>query len=99
MLDISVKKLTLRNFVTMRNNSQDLTLERNYLEKYRFLIKEYEQVKNKTHSLHSGAMDFYKANDTCRKSFLKYLIALNKAENPLIYYLKSEVQNIKQEDQ
>jgi hypothetical protein len=56
----------------MRNNSQDLTLERNYLEKYRFLIKEYEQVKNKTHPLYSGAMDFYKANDTCRKSFLKY---------------------------
>ena len=32
----------------MRNNSQDSTLERNYLEKYRFLIKEYEQVKNAT---------------------------------------------------
>lgn len=31
----------------MRNNSQDSTLERNYLEKYRFLIKEYEQVKTK----------------------------------------------------
>jgi len=56
----------------MRNNSQDSTLERNYLEKYRFLIKEYEQVKNKTHPLHKKAMDFYKANDTCAKSFLKY---------------------------
>ncbi|TDO92376.1 integrase core domain-containing protein [Flavobacterium sp. 245] len=56
----------------MRNNSQDSTLERNYLEKYRFLIKEYEQVKNKTHPLHKKAMDFYTANDTCRKSFLKY---------------------------
>lgn len=56
----------------MRNNSRDSTLERNYLEKYRFLIKEYEQVKNKTHPVHKKAMDFYKANDTCRKSFLKY---------------------------
>lgn len=56
----------------MRNNSQDSTLERNYLEKYRFLIKEYEQVKNKTHPVHKKAMDFYTANDTCRKSFLKY---------------------------
>jgi len=56
----------------MRSNSHDLTLERNYLEKYRFLIKEYEQVKNKTHPLHKKAMDFYKANDTCAKSFLKY---------------------------
>lgn len=56
----------------MRNNSHDSTLERNYLEKYRFLIKEYEQVKNKTHPVYKKAMDFYKANDTCRKSFLKY---------------------------
>lgn len=55
----------------MRNNSLDSTLERNYLEKYRFLIKEYEQVKNKTHPVHKKAMDFYKANDTCRKSCLK----------------------------
>lgn len=31
----------------MRINTQDLTLERNYLEKYRFLIKEYEKVKEK----------------------------------------------------
>lgn len=56
----------------MRNNSQDLTISRNYLEKYRFLIKEYEQVKNHTHPLYKKAMDFYKANDTCAKSFLKY---------------------------
>lgn len=56
----------------MRHNSRDSTLERNYLEKYRFLIKEYEQVKNKTHPVHKKAMDFYSANDTCRKSFLKY---------------------------
>ena len=56
----------------MRSNSHDLTLKRNYLEKYRFLIKEYEQVKNKTHPFYKKAMDFYKANDTCAKSFLKY---------------------------
>lgn len=56
----------------MRNNSHDSTLERNYLEKYRFLIREYEQVKNKTHPVHKKAKDFYTANDTCRKSFLKY---------------------------
>ena len=33
----------------MRHNTQDKTLERNYLEKYRFLIKEYEMVKSHTH--------------------------------------------------
>lgn len=56
----------------MRLNTQDMTLQRNYLEKYRFLIREYEQVKNKSHPLYKQAKDFYKANDTCAKSFLKY---------------------------
>ena len=26
----------------MRDNNQDLTLARNYIQKYRFLVKEYE---------------------------------------------------------
>lgn len=56
----------------MRINTQDLTLKRNYLEKYRFLIREYEQVKNKTHPVFKKAKDFYKSHDTCAKSFLKY---------------------------
>lgn len=56
----------------MRNNSSNQTLTRNYLEKYRFLIKEYEQVKNGSHPVYSKAMGFYRANDTCAKSFLKY---------------------------
>lgn len=56
----------------MRNNTNDLTLERNYLEKYRFLITEYEQVKQKTHLFYKTAKEFYTANDTNAKSFLKY---------------------------
>lgn len=56
----------------MRINTNDLTLQRNYIEKYRFLMKEYEQVKNKTHPVFKQAKDFYLANDTCAKSFLKY---------------------------
>jgi hypothetical protein len=56
----------------MRINTNDLTLQRNYIEKYRFLIKEYEQVKNKTHPVYKQAKAFYLANDTCAKSFLKY---------------------------
>ena len=56
----------------MRNNTNDQTLTRNYLEKYRFLIREYELVKNKSHPLYHKAKDFYAANDTCAKSFLKY---------------------------
>lgn len=56
----------------MRDNRKDSTIWRNYVEKYRFLIKEYEQVKRKEHPVYRFAQDFYKAHDTCGKSFLKY---------------------------
>jgi transposase InsO family protein len=56
----------------MRINTRDTTLERNYLEKYRFLISEYEQVKAGTHQKFRFVQDFYKAHDTDRRSFLKY---------------------------
>jgi len=56
----------------MRINTNDLTLKRNYLEKYRFLIKEYELVKSKQHPQFKFAQEFYTAHDTDRRSFLKY---------------------------
>lgn len=56
----------------MRDNRKDTTIWRNYVEKYRFLIREYEQVKRKEHPVYKLAKDFYKAHDTCGKSFLKY---------------------------
>ena len=56
----------------MRDNRSDTTIYRNYIEKYRFLIKEYEQVKRKDHPVFKKAMDFYKAHDTDRRTFLKY---------------------------
>jgi len=56
----------------MRNNTNDLTLARNYLDKYRFLIREYELVKAKQHPTYRLAKDFYTAHDTDRRSFLKY---------------------------
>jgi hypothetical protein len=34
----------------MRNINNDLTLKRNYLSKYRFLISEYEQLKRGEHA-------------------------------------------------
>lgn len=67
----------------MRINTQDQTLERNYLEKYRFLIKEYEQVKAKTHPIYKMAKDFYAANDTCAKSFLKYYNRYKQSGKPV----------------
>lgn len=56
----------------MRINTSDLTLARNYLQKYQFLIKEYEQVKNKTHPKYRFVKDFYAAHGTDRRTFLKY---------------------------
>lgn len=56
----------------MRINTEDLTLARNYIQKYQFLISEYELVKQKKHPKYRYAEEFYKAHDTCRQSFLKY---------------------------
>lgn len=56
----------------MRDNTNDLTLARNYLDKYRFLIREYELVKAKQHPSYRLAKEFYTAHDTDRRSFLKY---------------------------
>lgn len=56
----------------MRINTNDLTLARNYIQKYQFLIKEYEQVKNKSHPNYRFAKEFYESNGIDRRSFLKY---------------------------
>lgn len=56
----------------MRLNSEDETLKRNYLQKYRFLIKEYELVKSGKHPRFKFAKDFYAFHDTDRRSFRKY---------------------------
>ena len=37
----------------MRDNSKDLTLERNYIQKWRFLIHEYQLVKAKKQLLYT----------------------------------------------
>ena len=56
----------------MRDNRKDTTIWRNYVEKYRFLITEYEQLKRGEYPVYRFAKDFYKAHDTCGKSFVKY---------------------------
>jgi len=43
----------------MRNINNDLTLKRNYLNKYRFLIGEYEQVKRGEHLVYKLAKDLF----------------------------------------
>ena len=56
----------------MRNNSNDRTLERNHIQKYRFLIREYEQVKAKRHHQFRFLQDFYIYHGTNRQTFAKY---------------------------
>lgn len=56
----------------MRVNTQDLTLVKNYLQKYQFYVQEYELVKQKKHPVYKTAHSFYVANDLDRRNFLKY---------------------------
>lgn len=56
----------------MRINTNDLTLIKNYLQKYQFYIHEYELVKQKKHTVHKTVGAFYTANGLDRRSFLKY---------------------------
>ena len=56
----------------MRNNTHDQTLKNNYIQKYQFLIKEYEQVKAGQHPQFRWVKDFYAFHGTCPQTFLKY---------------------------
>ncbi|CAH0275290.1 hypothetical protein SRABI27_05234 [Pedobacter sp. Bi27] len=67
----------------MRINTNDLTLKRNYLNKYRFLITEYEQVKAGLHANFKLVKDFYSAHDTDARSFLKYYNRFKQSGNEL----------------
>lgn len=56
----------------MRDNSFDRTIERNYLQKWRFLIKEYEEVKAGRSEKFGRVGAFYRHHGTCSQSFRKY---------------------------
>ena len=56
----------------MRDNSKDRTVERNYIQKWRFLVREYELVKAKCHPQFRFVQDFYAFHDTSRQTFAKY---------------------------
>lgn len=56
----------------MRDNSFDRTIERNYLQKWRFLIGEYEAIKEGRSTQFASVGEFYKHNGTCSQTFRKY---------------------------
>jgi len=55
-----------------RLNHQDKTVERNYLQKWQFLIAEYLLVKQQKHSKFRFVSDFYRFHNTNRQTFCKY---------------------------
>lgn len=56
----------------METNTADKTLKKNYIQKYQFLIQEYERVKQGAHPSYRRVHEFYKAHGTCAQTFLKY---------------------------
>ena len=56
----------------MRHNTHDKTLYRNYVRKWKFLIQEYERVKQKRHPKFRFVADFYRVHQTHRQPFLQY---------------------------
>ena len=56
----------------MRDNSFDRTIERNYVQKWRFLIAEYEAVKAGRSATFKRVGDFYRHHGTCSQTFRKY---------------------------
>lgn len=56
----------------MRNFTKDRTIERNYLQKWRFLIPEYEAVKAGRSEAFRWVGDFYRHHGTCSQTFRKY---------------------------
>ena len=55
----------------MQHNTSDKTLERNYKLKWKYLIKEYEEIKNRRHIRYKFVGEFYKAHNISRQLFNK----------------------------
>lgn len=56
----------------MRDNRYDRTIERNYLQKWQFLIAAYEEVKAGRSATFRRVGAFYRHHLTCSQTFRKY---------------------------
>jgi transposase InsO family protein len=56
----------------MRDNSFDRTIERNYQQKWRYLISEYKAVKAGESEVFKTVGEFYRHHGTCSQTFRKY---------------------------
>ena len=70
----------------MRDSSKDKTVERSFIQKWRFLIREYELVKARKHPHFRFAQDFYTFHGTNRQTFAKYYnrFLLHRSESALL---------------
>jgi transposase InsO family protein len=66
----------------MRSNSRDETLKKNYIQKYQFLVQEYERVKAREHPTFRYVKDFYAFHGTCAQVFLKYYGRYRQSGDP-----------------
>lgn len=66
----------------MRDNSNDRTLERSYIQKWQFLIKEYERVKAKNHPHFRFVQDFYNFHGINRQTFSKHYNRYKQRSDP-----------------
>lgn len=66
----------------MQSNTKDKTLKNNYIQKYQFLIGEYESIKAKNHPVYRSVGAFYQAHGTCRQTFLKYYARYKSSGDP-----------------
>src|SRR5437879_8496899 len=63
----------------MRDNSYDRTIERNYLQKWRFLIPEYEAVKAGRSKVFKRVGDFYAITEPARRRSASITTAICRA--------------------
>jgi hypothetical protein len=56
----------------MRHNTNDKTLQKNYIQMFQFLVSEYELIKAKQHPKYRFCEELYKDHNTDRRQFLKY---------------------------
>ena len=56
----------------MQHNNYDRPIERNYLQKWRILIPEYEAVEAGRSEVFRRVVDFYRHHGTCSQTFRKY---------------------------
>ncbi len=68
------------------------------MQKYQFLVSEYELVKEKKHPNFKKVKHFYLAHNTCPQTFLKYYGRYKASDGEAYFCLENVAQNIKHDE-